>query len=368
MEKEPVRHPDYGGGGLLNLVAELERRLTGGSPSPGLRADLAALIPEAASYLLVMFDGLGDHQLDHPEAEPLAASRRAVLDAPFPTTTTVSLATMATGLPPAVHGLLGYQLWLPETGHVVSTIKWTGPRGESVEYDHDRFLPAPNTWERLAGAGAEPVVVQPLGFEGSPLTRLLYRGARFEGYRDMADAVAAAVSLCEPRRRLVVLYLPHVDVAAHVSGQDSPGYREAMATVARVWEWVGGRLPPGTVAVGVADHGHVDIPPQRRAVIADADHEGRSFAGDARVVFVHGDGAGLASRLPATWIPRDEMEHWWGPGARHPSFEERAPDGVLVVDPGHAVLHRHSDGRLVGQHGGLTPEEMEVPLLVAGPR
>jgi len=362
-----MRPPDYTGGGLVNVVAELERRLSGTAPSPGLRDDLAALIPSASSYVLVLFDGLGDHQLGHPNAGPMLASRRATVDASFPTTTTVSLATLATGLPPAGHGLLGYQLWLPETGHVMATIKWTTLWGEAIEYDHDNFLPE-TTWERLVAAGAEPIALQPANFEDSTLTRVLYRGARFEGYHDMADAAAAAASLAEPAGRLVVLYLPQVDFAAHVAGQQSETYSEAMAVVAEVWERLGQQLPRDAVAVGIADHGHIDVPIQRRTFIPKADHEHLTFAGDARVVFVHGDGAALAERLPATWIPRDEMEHWWGPGPRHPEFEARAPDGVLVVDPGHAVLHRFSDDRLVGQHGGLTPEELEVPLLVADSR
>ncbi|MCJ7725233.1 MAG: alkaline phosphatase family protein [Acidimicrobiia bacterium] len=360
-----MRPPDYTGGGLVNVAAELERRLSGAAPSPGLRDDLAAHIPAADSYVLVMFDGLGVHQLDHPNAGSLAASLRGQVDASFPTTTTVSLATLATGIPPAGHGLLGYQLWLPETGKVMATIKWTSVRGERVACDYDGFLPE-TTWERLAAAGAEPIALQPIDFEGSALTRVLYRGARFEGYHDMVDAADAAASLAAPPGRLVVLYVPQVDFAAHVAGQQSEMYAEAMAVAAATWDRLIQRLPAGAVAIGVADHGHVDVPPERRTVIERVDHKGRNFAGDARVVFVHGEGESLAERLPATWISRSDMESWWGPGPRHPAFDERAPDGVLVVDPGHAVLHRFSDDRLVGQHGGLTPEELDVPLLVAG--
>jgi hypothetical protein len=360
-----MRLPDYSGGGLVNLVAELERRLAGKAASPGLHADLAAAIPEGATYLLVLCDGLGDGQLGHPASAPLAAARRAALDAGFPTTTTVSLATLATGLPPARHGLIAYQLWLPETGQVANTIKWTTLWGDPLDLDFDAFLPHPNTWERLAAAGAEPIVLQPLNFEGTPLTRILYRGCRWEPYADADEAVAAALQLARTGGRLIVLYLPHVDFAAHVGGQRSAMYAEALSLTAGVWQRIADRLPPGAVMVGTADHGHVDIPKDHQLRLSKPDHEGRTLYGDPRALFVRGDGASLAAGLPATWVPVAEMEGWWGPGEPHPRFAERAPDGALLADAGYAVLHRFSDDRLIGQHGGLTPEEMRVPLLVA---
>src|SRR5690606_36281814 len=102
--------PDYGGGSLVNLVAEVERRLTGSAPEPGLHPELAAMIPHAETYVVVLFDGLGVDQLDHPVAASLRGHLRAGIDAPFPTTTTVSMSTVATGLTPIRHGVLGYQL------------------------------------------------------------------------------------------------------------------------------------------------------------------------------------------------------------------------------------------------------------------
>jgi len=57
-----IRPPSYEGRGLVNLVAEIERRLTGTSPSPGTDRELSRLIPDADTYVLVLFDGLGDHR------------------------------------------------------------------------------------------------------------------------------------------------------------------------------------------------------------------------------------------------------------------------------------------------------------------
>ena len=69
--------PDYDGGSLVNLMAELEHSLTGAAASRRLHPHLADHIPEADTYVLCLFDGLGAGQLDHPAAEPLADSIRA---------------------------------------------------------------------------------------------------------------------------------------------------------------------------------------------------------------------------------------------------------------------------------------------------
>ena len=360
--------PDYAGGSLVNLIAELERRLTGSAPGPGLRPDLASLIPEAPTYVLVLFDGLGSHQLHHPSATSLAGSLRASIDAPFPTTTTVSLATVATGLAPSAHGLLGYQLYLPDADQVANTIKWKTLWGDPIDYDTDHFLPSPNLWERLTTAGIEAVTVQPAPFAETPLSRALYRGCRYEPATSVTDWGEATRIVAGGPGRLVLAYLPHVDFAAHVHGQGSVEYATALKTVDDAWERLTSRLPTGVVAIGTADHGHVDFPKPNQVKIPKSEHRDRVFYGDGRVMFVKGEAADLAEDLPATWVPLAEMAHWWGPEPHHPSFAARAPNGVLVADDDRLLLHRFSDDRMVGNHGGLTDAERRIPLLVAHAR
>ncbi len=358
--------PDYGGGSLLNLVAEMERRLVGQAPSPGLHPHLGDLIPHGSSYLLVVCDGLGAAQLDQPAAASLRGSMAASLDGVFPTTTTVSLATVATGLAPNRHGILGYQLYLPGLDAVANTIKWTMLWGDRLPVDTAAMLPRPNLWERLDASGVEPITVQPANFVDTPLSNLLYRGCRFEPVRTMEETVAASVDLAATPGRLVMTYLPQVDFAAHVHGQRSPEYDAALSLADTAWSRIAARVRPGTVVVGTADHGLVDFPPDRQIRIPKPDHDGRVFSGDSRVMFVHGDGAALAGALPATWHPIGRMDGWWGPGPVDPAFTGRVPDGALVADDAYVILHRFSDQRLIGHHGGLTPAERRIPLLIAG--
>jgi hypothetical protein len=362
-----VTVPDYSGGSLVNLVAELEHRLIRSAPSPRLHPHLSGLIPDADTYVLALFDGLGYHQLDHPAAASLRDTCLAAIDSPFPATTTVSLSVLATGLPPSQHGLLGYQSWIPELNHVVNTIHWTTLWGEQLEYPFETFLPSPNLAERLGAGGIETITIQPLKFHETPLSRVLFRGCRFEGIERVGEWLDATTQLAVTPRRLVIAYLPNVDYAAHVGGQESDPYTEAMTTVAAAWEALIHRLPPGVVAIGTADHGHVDFPKHKQIKIDEADHENRILFGDGRAMFVKGEGASLADKLPATWIPVEEMSHWWGPEPHHRAVPGRLPDGILLADDDVLLLHRHSDDRMVGNHGALTDAERLIPLMVSGP-
>lgn len=361
-----VTIPDYDGGSLVNLMAELEHRLIGSAPSPRLHAELGQHIPDASTYVLCLFDGLGAGQLDHPAAGPLRDAMRATIDCVFPATTTVALSVLATGLPPSQHGLLGYQAWIPELEVVANTIHWTTLWGDTLDMDLESFLPTPNLAERLSAAGVEVMTIQPGNFDGTRLTEVLFRGCRFEPVYTISEWVDATVQLAAQPNRLIVAYLPNVDVAAHVAGQQSEDYTQAMSGVATAWETLCNRLPSNAVAIGTADHGHVDFPKDRQFKISKEDHEDRIFFGDGRAMFVKGDGASLAERIPATWVPIDEMIHWWGPEPRHPDLHDRLPDGVLVADDNFLLLHRYSDTRMAGNHGALTDAERLIPLMISG--
>ncbi len=355
--------------GLVNLIGELEKRLTGRSMSPGLAPDLAPLIPSGSSYLTVLFDGLGDHQLQGSAAAPLAASRRAALRAPFPTTTTVSLATIATGRPPAEHGLIGHLMWFAELSLVVNTLKWVDLAGANVIYDTAGLLPSPNLWERLRNAGIEPVTVQPDGFRSTPLTAALYRGCRWVGVASAEELVARAVEEVAQPGRLVFGYWPPVDFAAHVFGMNSAEYAQAVAEVAAVWQGMVGGLPPDAVLLGTADHGMTPISDEGKLLVRDEEFRTLDCFGDPRAVMIRGSARLvrlLAQRTGGELVLPERFLSWFGEGTLHPRLTHRLPAHIVLARPGTVILPRGFDRRLAGYHGGLTDEEVAIPLLVAG--
>ncbi len=355
--------PAYRGSGLANLLAEIEGRLSGSSVWEGLSPGLSASLPKAETYVLVLFDGLGVAQLDHPAAAPLVGDLAGTLEAPFPTTTSVSLATVATALPPSRHGQVAHLSWFGELGKVVNTLKWVTIHGEAVDYPYSELLPSPNLWERLRAVGMEPITVQPGEFQHSPLSRVLYRGARFEPAWDVTDLVDATVQLAAEPGRFIFTYLNHVDFAGHVFGLDSEEFTEATKLAADVWARLAESLPRGAVLVGTADHGLVEFTEADKILIRDRRYDSLRFAGDARGVQLWGDETLMEELAMFTGGDLTDPVTLIGPGPL-PEALRRIGDRVLIAPPDKVILPRGFDKRLRCYHGGLTRAEVEVPLLV----
>jgi hypothetical protein len=253
--------------------------------------------------------------------------------------------------------------WYPDLGEVVNTLKWVTINGEAVAYDYASLLPRPNTWERLRAAGIEPITVQPGDFQTSPLTRSLYRGARFEGAWDINDLIDATVTLAAEPGRLIFTYVPFVDVAGHVSGQGSEEFAAAMKAAGMVWEGIVSQVSNGVAVLGTADHGLVEVTEDDKLLVREPRFDELRFAGDTRGLQLWGD-PGLVADLtasvdgsvadPVSLVGPDPTETALG----------HLGETVLLAPPGKAVIPKGFDKRLRCYHGGLTPEEVEIPLLV----
>lgn len=356
--------PSLTGRGLVNLVAELEGRLTGTARAPGLDEDLSGLIPEGSSVCLTLFDGLGASQA--AEIEGFRSSTKGVLHAPFPTTTTVSLATVATGRTMPGHGVVGHLMWLPGLQTVANVLKFVTPAGRPVELDYSSFIPGPNLWERLRDAGIEPVTVQPGPFSGSPLSTALYRGCRFEGVWNASEWVDAVADLTAEPHRFVFAYWPDVDVAAHVSGRASAEYRRTVTQAARLWDRLRDRIDGPLI--GTADHGHLDYRESGKYLLRDPEVDRVTWYGDSRSLMVRGDRS-VAERITAdtgaSWYGPEDFREWMGTDPEpHPELDARLPQAVALAKPDTLLLPPGFDRRLVGYHGGLSRAEVEIPLLI----
>ncbi len=255
MTDEPMTSPilpGYGEGSLPDLACSLLASL--GVPDEPNSLEL----PSTSRACLLIVDGLGWELLhDHPAAAPflseLGHTGRA-LTAGFPATTVTSLSSLGTGLPPGLHGMLGYQVEMPGTGRLLNGLRWDS------RVDPLAWQPSPTIYQRAAAAGvaayrvaaerarrrpafpwrrcAVPTTVRRTAPARSSRRPRRARGRRAQpGHRVPLRARRHRALVRQPLRR--------VALPAGLRGQAGRA--------------AGRGLPPGATLHVTADHGMVDV-------------------------------------------------------------------------------------------------------------
>ena len=368
--------PSYGESSLADLSASILASLTGDTAANVLG------LPETSRVCLLIIDGLGLELLRaHQAAAPFlaeAAFNSRPLTAGCPSTTVTSLASLGTGVPPSVHGMLGYQVAVPGTGRLLNGLHW--PK----DIDPVEWQPLPTLFEKAAEAGVSAVQVSAPAHAGTGLTKAALRGADYRGTHSLgALAALTCDALAESARALVTAYHGDLDGCGHQYGVSSLAWVNQLAHVDRLAEQIAGSLPYGTVMYVTADHGMVDVGQDDRI---DVDAEGSVLrdgvallGGEARFRHVYTE-PGAADSVLATWrevlgerawvLPRDEAikEGWFGPvgTAVSDTVAARIGDVVAACAGSWAVTASKAEpheSALVGMHGSLTVAEQLVPML-----
>jgi len=378
--------PRYGEASLAEVVPSILAALgvSGFDNSLGVE-------PLPGACVLVV-DGLGWELIEgHPNDAPFLASAAETsgraISTVFPSTTSASLASLGTGLPPGEHGLVGYTFAVPGHDRAMNSLLWQlygiGPtvdlRGELVP---EEFQPMPTVLERAAAAGFEVTLVGPAAHVDSGLTRAILRGARYVGADTLEQLVEAVVAtLTREGRTSAYAYHPFLDTFGHMRGVSSDEWRGHLMSVDEAARAIYERLPPGFALAVTADHGMVNLGPDERVDVADMPElmDGvRLLAGEARARHVH-TYAGAVDDVLSVWreklgdrmwvVPKEEAiaAGWFGPAVSNWVLP-RIGDVVAAAFASVGVFQREVDplqATLVGHHGSMTAVEQRVPFILA---
>ncbi|WP_395110704.1 alkaline phosphatase family protein [Actinomadura sp. SCN-SB] len=366
MSVPPV--PAYGTGALADLPSSVLASL--GVPG---RSNVLGL-PATPRVCVLIIDGLGWElfQAHRHQAPFLASLSGTSLTSGFPATTVTSLGSLATGLPPGGHGLLGVQVAIPGTGRLLNCLRW---QDETV--DPATFQPAPTVYEEAAADGVNVSYVALGLYRGTGLTQATTRGASYMAADGLGPLVGRAErALRKEGRGFVTVYHADLDTTGHRFGVGSPEWRHQLRFVDLLAERLAEVLPPGTVLYVTADHGMID-PVERVDFDTTAElSEGVALlGGDARARYVYTEPGAHEDVLAAwkgllgdkAWVfSRDEAVAAGLFGPVRPDLLERVGDVIAVPHADLAIVASEREpylNKMVGMHGSLVPAEMMVPLL-----
>jgi Type I phosphodiesterase / nucleotide pyrophosphatase len=360
--------PDYTGANVRGIVPALLGPTTWAN---GLPAWMPSMVGEARQVVLLVLDGLGwDQLVAHPhELATLTAMDARPITTVAPTTTATALASIATGLTPAEHGLVGYRMVL--AGEVINVLRWM-----SADRDRRRSDPPADVQPYPAFLGHDVPIVTPAELHDTGFTKAHLGGARPVGWRAASSIAVEVGRLLADGERFVYAYYGGIDKIAHERGF-GPFYAAELRTADRLVADVLEVLPPGAVLLVTADHGQVEV--GSRIVVPEPevlDHVSMQ-SGEGRFRWLHARHGALRSLVDAAtdahrdlaWVVTAEQmvdEHWFG-ATVPPPVMSRLGDVALVA---HAPVSFHDPDdsgpfELVCRHGSLTSAEVLVPLLAA---
>lgn len=358
--------PAYGGACLSSLVPVL---LGPAGAAPDWLPEPAR---GARQVVLLVLDGLGWEQLRaRPDLAPvLTGMAGGAITSVAPTTTATALTSIATGLPPAEHGVVGYRVRVG-THDVLNVLRWTTESGDAREaVPPEKFQPHP------AFGGGRPPVVTRAEFATTGFTVAHLFGTRLHGWRLPSTMTVEVDRLVRQGEPFVYAYYDGMDKIAHERGFGEHYDAELAASDRLVGDLLD-VLPPDASLMVTSDHGQVQVGDASIPLDADVMADVELLSGEGRFRWLHAR-AGATERLRTrcvqryghlAWVrTREELvaEGWFG-GRPAPEAERRLGDVALVAFEPVAFDDPADTGetRLVCRHGSLTPAEVLVPL-VAG--
>ena len=345
---------------------------SGGVNAPAHRA--------TPTVVIVSFDGFRHDYLDRhptPSFDRVAAAgvRADALIPSFPTLTFPNHYSIATGMYPDSHGLVGNTIYDPEFDATYSMRdraavgdgRWYGGEPIWVTAETQGLVTASYFW---VGTEAPVMGVQPTTWKPYD------NDVTYEARVDSALTWLARPETTRPH--LILLYFSAVDGAGHRHGPDSPEVADAVARVdsalGRLLDGIEGRDDVDIVLV--SDHGMAQPDTAQAVVITDyvtlPDDVRSMTAGPELMLWLDEAAADSLDAILDTTLPssvrsytRDELPARWNTGTN-----PRTPPLTLVAEqPALIGLPRHFERPWGGVHG-YAPEDpaMGGIFLAAGPQ
>jgi predicted AlkP superfamily pyrophosphatase or phosphodiesterase len=379
--------PAYGGGCFADIPATVVRLLTGEGEGGLARGVLGGLDRRWERVILVVVDAFGwscaERHAEHPFLQRTTADGAlAQLTSQFPSTTSAHMTTLHTGLPVGASGIYEWFQLEPSLDAIIAPLLFSYAGDAEREtlrssgFDPAALYPPDTVYEHLSARGVRSAAVQHRAITDTTFSRATLRGAAVLPFDDGAGWA------------YVFAYVDVVDWVGHHAGPASDAHVAAATGVLDVLAELARGLPADgeTLLLVTADHGQVPVDPATTVYVNErwpeiATHlrhsrDGRPAApaGSARDLFLHvlpGHLEEVVARLGeilgewASVRPTAELLADGVFGEAGPRLRERIGDIVVLPRPGETVWWREAgrfDMQFRGHHGGLSPEEMLIPL------
>ncbi len=380
--------PDYKGNSIVNLMSSISRNFGQHHSYRELKVLPSKDLQGFKNIILLVIDGLGFNFLQRQKGSFLQRNIRSSITSTFLSTTACANTAFHTGYPPQQHALTGWDVNLKEVGAITTVLPFVTMFGSDPlsEYGFrmDQILDIKSFHKGLK-AKCFTIIDRHIAF--SPFTTFVSQDSEIipaSGYKNVFTKLRTLVKRRSSRRRFFHAYIPELDAVAHKKGINSHEVREFFSEIdKRVKRLASSLEGTNTKLIVVADHGFIDT--SSKSVVWVEKIPGLKecltipLAGEARVrhAFVRPHKVRDFERIVRKrlsrfcWCFKGEQlikDHLFGLGKPNRKLFDRVGDYVLIMKKNFILKDRLansvSDSFLKGNHGGVSDDEMFVPLVV----
>lgn len=356
--------PDYEGNSIFNLSVSIAHRF-GVKRSGKELKDLEL----NKKVVMVLLDGFGKSIAQNSGI----TDEFRTLTTVFPSTTSTVLSTIATGMLPAGHGLIGYIAFSRDLGTRINVLDYTVP---GTGCPVDKLGTMSEVFSEIKPIGLEldntkTAAIVPYNYAKTAFSRTLYGGSDINGYLNLWDALAQVSYHASLGKDYIFLYVPFIDAAAHVYGPYSEATKITAHEIYSSVKKYLARLSEDYDVLVTADHGHIEVSDR---IYLDRDEQLTRMLnfppfGDVRMISLD-SGKDVIPHMQETYenlptFDRGAVSSLFGSG-ENDVIRKRVGNFVSIATDRKIYLTKslHDENSMLkGHHSSLMREEMEIPLI-----
>lgn len=389
--------PIYGSGGFSSLPGAITGLFNGQKP-------FAQFQNEYDNIILGFIDGFGWRHFEKFAAHPFLErfTRQGVAEkwtSQFPSTTSGHVTCIHTGLNVGQSGVFEWNYYEPLLDAMIVPLLFsfsgTAERDQlkTTGIDPKKLYPTGTLYQKLNGLGVNSTVFQHREYTPSTFSNIAFDGANARGFKSPPEMlVNLALALHEARgRNYYFFYYDKIDSVSHDYG---PASRQVEAEIDMFLytlerNFISPPLAKGrTLLLLTADHGQSEVDPATTVYLNKAfPHIGKYLktnlkgeylvpGGSCRDMFLYVKdemldeaqellASGLEGKADVVKTEDLIAAGYFGPEISD-KFRARVGNLVILAYRYQSVWWYEKDKfsqKYYGHHGGLTPQEMEIPLL-----
>jgi len=401
--------PDYSGYCLSNVPSTVLSIFGISQARPVLPKDALGGTETSGidNVILLLCDGLGYNEWQRQAGKGFmgALSRKGSvrpITTVFPSTTAAALTTVSTGLTPQEHGLPEWYVYMQELGEIVVTLPFTrvGDRGRDTlvgELNPKALLDGRTIFQRLRESGVSCTSLTSRALAYTAYSSISRRGSNLVPYSAASDLTVSLRRLVERSkgRNFFYAYWSYVDTIEHLYGPNTDESEVEASVISHAFQEgflskLDREAAKRTLILVTADHGQVQVDPKKTVYMNRFGNLVRALEhapsgdiippwGSARDAYLKVERAKLDSTkryldkklegIASVMKTEDALEQGLF-GINKPTKRFRRRVGNLMILPHgtRTVWFRYEKGdplNLRGHHGGLTKDEMTIPLAAA---